>query len=218
LFVEDKIGLMIGMCNKLREHLRNWPLDQGGPYEYDLIGHPTHKFKTRDSVLTPQGETMSETMNKIWGLVHVGPTTFIGAFRDYPIVADGAVVPTGEVGERLLRGAIYAIEADFEKGKTVYLEPALELQAPLRQVRQMTPKGEREGVSKAPLPMPYGFTTGGITLRVLRPSAYTFINEMSSEDQKIYRGFIETVFKAELEERAARAGLALVDAGEGIRG
>lgn len=47
LFVEDKIGLMIGMCNKLREHLRNWPLDQGGPYEYDLIGHPTHKFKTR---------------------------------------------------------------------------------------------------------------------------------------------------------------------------
>jgi hypothetical protein len=47
LFMEDKIGLMIGMCNKLREHLRNWPLDQGGPYEYDLIGHPTHKSKTR---------------------------------------------------------------------------------------------------------------------------------------------------------------------------
>ena len=47
LFLEDKIGLMIGMCNKLREHLRNWPLDQGGPYEYDLIGHPTHKSKTR---------------------------------------------------------------------------------------------------------------------------------------------------------------------------
>jgi len=46
LFMEDKIGLMIGMCSKLRTHLQNWPLDQGGPYEYDLIGHPTHKFKT----------------------------------------------------------------------------------------------------------------------------------------------------------------------------
>jgi hypothetical protein len=45
LFVEDKIGLMIGMCNKLRGHLRNWPMDQGGPYEYDLIGHPNNKFK-----------------------------------------------------------------------------------------------------------------------------------------------------------------------------
>lgn len=45
LFVEDKIGLMIGMCNKLRGHLRNWPMDQGGPYEYDLIGHPEKKFK-----------------------------------------------------------------------------------------------------------------------------------------------------------------------------
>lgn len=45
LFVEDKIGLMIGMCNKLRGHLRNWPMDQGGPYDYDLIGHPNHKFK-----------------------------------------------------------------------------------------------------------------------------------------------------------------------------
>lgn len=45
LFMEDKIGLMIGMCNKLRGHLRNWPMDQGGPYDYEMIGHPNNKFK-----------------------------------------------------------------------------------------------------------------------------------------------------------------------------
>jgi hypothetical protein len=161
---------------------------------------------------------MSETMNKIWGLVHVGPTTFIGAFRDYPIVADGAVVPTGEVGERLLRGAIYAIEADFENGKTITLEPVMEMQAPLQQVRQQAPDGERVGVAKSPLPMPYGFTTGQAKLRVLYPAAYTFINEMSEGDQKVYRGFIETVFRAENEQRAARSGLVLAGPGGVLRG
>ncbi len=44
---------------------------------------------------------------------------------------------------------------------------------------------------------------------MLYPNAYTFINEMNEGDQKIYRGFIDSVFKAELEERAARAGLTL---------
>lgn len=51
LFVEDKIGLMIGMCGKLRGHLRNWPMDQGGPYEYDLIGHPNNNNKFKMPVI-----------------------------------------------------------------------------------------------------------------------------------------------------------------------
>lgn len=43
IFLEDDIGIFISMCFKLRKHLRDWPLDEGGPYEYELIGHPRTK-------------------------------------------------------------------------------------------------------------------------------------------------------------------------------
>lgn len=41
VFLEDDIGPMIGMCVKLRKHLKTWPVDEGGPYEYELLGHPS---------------------------------------------------------------------------------------------------------------------------------------------------------------------------------
>lgn len=41
VFLEDNIGLLIGMCRKLKNHLRNWPVEEGGPYEYTLLGHPS---------------------------------------------------------------------------------------------------------------------------------------------------------------------------------
>jgi hypothetical protein len=40
VFLEDDIPPMIACCRKLRKHLREWAVDEGGPYEYDLIGHP----------------------------------------------------------------------------------------------------------------------------------------------------------------------------------
>lgn len=40
-FLEDDIGPIIGMCKIVRQQLRQWPLDEGGPYDYDLINHPT---------------------------------------------------------------------------------------------------------------------------------------------------------------------------------
>lgn len=40
VFYEDNIGHVIGMCQKLKKHLREWPHDEGGPYEYETIGHP----------------------------------------------------------------------------------------------------------------------------------------------------------------------------------
>lgn len=43
LFLEDNIGLIIGMCNKLRSHLRSWPTEEGGPYDFDRIGHPNNR-------------------------------------------------------------------------------------------------------------------------------------------------------------------------------
>jgi hypothetical protein len=40
-FIEDDIGPIIGMCKKVRSELRAWPADEGGPYRFELVGHPT---------------------------------------------------------------------------------------------------------------------------------------------------------------------------------
>lgn len=39
-FIEDDIGPIIGMCKKVRNELRAWPADEGGPYRFELVGHP----------------------------------------------------------------------------------------------------------------------------------------------------------------------------------
>lgn len=36
---EDDIGQMIGMCQKLRKHLRSWPHEENGPFEFEMFGH-----------------------------------------------------------------------------------------------------------------------------------------------------------------------------------
>jgi superfamily II DNA or RNA helicase len=40
VFLEDDIGPMSAMCRTIRRHLRGWPLEEGGPYTYELEGHP----------------------------------------------------------------------------------------------------------------------------------------------------------------------------------
>jgi len=40
VFLEDNIGPLIGQCQKLRRHLRDWPVEEGGPFRYNLISHP----------------------------------------------------------------------------------------------------------------------------------------------------------------------------------
>jgi superfamily II DNA or RNA helicase len=40
VILEDNIGPLIGMCVKLRRHLREWPADEGGPFTFELVGHP----------------------------------------------------------------------------------------------------------------------------------------------------------------------------------
>lgn len=40
VFLEDNIGPLIGMCVQLRSHLKEWPVDEGGPFQYAMIGHP----------------------------------------------------------------------------------------------------------------------------------------------------------------------------------
>jgi hypothetical protein len=40
VFYEDDIGPLIGMCVKLRRHLSAWPLEENGPFEFELHGHP----------------------------------------------------------------------------------------------------------------------------------------------------------------------------------
>ena len=49
VFLEDDIGLLIGMCKKLRDHLKTWPVEEGGPFEYDLLGHPISVNRRRTS-------------------------------------------------------------------------------------------------------------------------------------------------------------------------
>ncbi len=40
IFLEDNVGSLIGQCQKLRKHLRDWPLDEGGPFRYEQPNHP----------------------------------------------------------------------------------------------------------------------------------------------------------------------------------
>jgi hypothetical protein len=43
VFYRDDIGVMHGMCNKLEKHLRQWPIDEGGPFEHENVNHPKRK-------------------------------------------------------------------------------------------------------------------------------------------------------------------------------
>ena len=50
LIWEDNVGQRIGMCQKLRSHLLSWPHEEGGPFEFTLVGHP--KITCKTSTLT----------------------------------------------------------------------------------------------------------------------------------------------------------------------
>jgi superfamily II DNA or RNA helicase len=41
IFLEDNVGPLIGQCRKLRHHLRDWPVNEGGPFKYEQINHPS---------------------------------------------------------------------------------------------------------------------------------------------------------------------------------
>jgi hypothetical protein len=44
----DNVGLLIGMSLKMQKMLRNWPCDEGGPFEYQMSGYPErHRPYTR---------------------------------------------------------------------------------------------------------------------------------------------------------------------------
>jgi superfamily II DNA or RNA helicase len=53
VFYEDNIGHVIGMCRKLKKHLREWDHSEGGPYDFEQIGHPNtlHRSGTWQSNL-----------------------------------------------------------------------------------------------------------------------------------------------------------------------
>lgn len=39
-FYRDNIGIMHGMCNKIMHVLSAWPVDEGGPLSYEILGKP----------------------------------------------------------------------------------------------------------------------------------------------------------------------------------
>lgn len=55
---EDNVGHVIGMCKKLKKHLRDWPHEEGGPYEFEYIGHPT---------TTSKKGTWNQNLQRIFG-------------------------------------------------------------------------------------------------------------------------------------------------------
>lgn len=59
VFLEDDIGPFIGMCKKLRHHLSSWPHDEGGPFDYENIGHPNGRKKAWNGTDTAFNRTTS---------------------------------------------------------------------------------------------------------------------------------------------------------------
>jgi hypothetical protein len=45
-FYVDNIGHCHGMAQKLQKHLREWPHEESGPFDYELIGYPKVKACT----------------------------------------------------------------------------------------------------------------------------------------------------------------------------
>jgi len=39
----DNIGVMHGMCQKLESHLRSWPHEEGGPFDFEYVDNPQTK-------------------------------------------------------------------------------------------------------------------------------------------------------------------------------
>ena len=54
VFLEDDIGPFIGMCQKLRRHLKTWPHDEGGPFKYENIGHAQKGSSPWTTVTAPK--------------------------------------------------------------------------------------------------------------------------------------------------------------------
>jgi superfamily II DNA or RNA helicase len=60
VFYRDNIGLMHGMCNKIMRVLSGWPVDEGGPLAYEILGQ-TMAGRTRGTwVSTPDLKTAFE--------------------------------------------------------------------------------------------------------------------------------------------------------------
>lgn len=58
IFLEDNIGPMMGMCQKLRKALREWPVDENGPYDYEMVGYPVKPVK---------GSAMRQHFQQLYG-------------------------------------------------------------------------------------------------------------------------------------------------------
>ncbi len=57
VFYRDNIGAIHGMCEKLERHLRNWPVDEGGPYDYEHLNNPSRaKWQKTPDLKTAFGQ------------------------------------------------------------------------------------------------------------------------------------------------------------------
>lgn len=47
IVVEDNVKVVINICRKMRKHLRKWPVDDGGPYQFEWVGYPASARRVR---------------------------------------------------------------------------------------------------------------------------------------------------------------------------
>ena len=58
VFYRDNIGVMHGMCDKLEKHLRQWPTDEGGPFDYEHLNNPMRiKWQKTPDLKTALGQS-----------------------------------------------------------------------------------------------------------------------------------------------------------------
>lgn len=59
VFYEDDIGPLNNMCRKLTSHLLKWPHEDGGPFSYELFGHPRARSRWKSGT-TLFGQLLSQ--------------------------------------------------------------------------------------------------------------------------------------------------------------
>lgn len=62
VFLEDDVGPFIGMCKKLRRHLREWAAEDGGPFDYTNVGYPTRSRKVKQEWTSTSSTPLTTTM------------------------------------------------------------------------------------------------------------------------------------------------------------
>jgi hypothetical protein len=150
---------------------------------------------------------MDQEHDGIWAIVFNEGKSFIGKVTRTirRMQADWGVTTQVVDGDVLTKEQILIADR-------VTLCPVFDFFSPLRPVQGQGPDGKPQlGYARDPLVTPFDFTTHPVPLHV-KGGGIAFLDEMHEDDQKTYRGFIEQATRAQVTQRAERAGIVLAPA------